>query len=375
MNKYASQEFAKKFYDVEKLPLAWHSGMKENERAELRGNIKEKMRSLMAFPNDMYEKPIVNLLMRKDRGGYFIEKYEISPEPSLWMTFLLLVPKTVSEEKKAPAVLCAPGTGWTKEALAGEDFWDLSYEPSQPPMGLAHRYYYANAMARHYVCHGFVALACEDLGVGEHGGELSPSELERLLLGQGRSMMGVTVEIRLAMLSFLRSLPYVDASRVALSGHSLGVDSLMHVAVLDGGVSAFVYNDFICDWKERISNICPPEPVPVSPWHMYAGVYRYYSYPDLLAAIAPCPLFITEGGRTEYLERLKEYYEELSAGENFRYDYYPDYKDAEKRVYDGKPLKKGMTGEEFLDYSNVVAAKHFFKFETAVPWLVQILKP
>ena len=44
-----------------------------------------------------------------------------------------------------------------------------------------------------------------------------------------------------------------------------------------------------------------------------------------------------------------------------------------RRIYDGAPLHKGMTGNEYLDYSNVVAEKHFFKFETAVPWLLEAL--
>ena len=375
MNKYVTESFAKKFYDEGCLPLSFRLGMGVDAREILKSDIKEKVRELMAFPETVYEVPKTRLLQRKDRGLYFIEKYEISTEPDLFMTFLLLVPKTALEKKNAPAVLCAPGTLWTKEALAGEDFWDLTYEPAQPVIGLAHRYYYANAMARHYAERGIVALACDDLGVGEHKGELSPMDLEKLLVGLGRSVMGITVELRLAMVKFLRSLPYVDGDRIALSGHSLGVDSLMHVAVLDGNIAAFVYNDFICDWKERISHICPPEPVPTNNWHMYPGVYRYYSYPDLLASLAPMPLFITEGGRTEYLEKLKALYAEVGAGENFRYDYYPDYENATDRIHDGEPLKMRMSGEEYLEYSNVNAPKHFFKFETAAPWLADVLKP
>ena len=249
MSKYTTEEFAKKFYNEEIPPLSFRDGMTEEERTHLKAEIKEKVRELMAFPETMYDAPKTRLLQRKDRGSYFIEKYEISTEPGLFMTFLLLVPKTALEKENAPAVLCTPGTLWTKEALAGEDFWDLSYEPAQPVIGLAHRYYYANAMARHYAERGIVALACDDLGVGEHKGELSPMDLEKLLVGLGRSVMGITVELRLAMVAFLRSLPYVDGDRIALSGHSLGVDSLMHLAVLDGNIAAFVYNDFICDWK------------------------------------------------------------------------------------------------------------------------------
>jgi hypothetical protein len=107
---------------------------------------------------------------------------------------------------------------------------------------------------------------------------------------------------------------------------------------------------------------------------MYSGMHRWFSYPDLLAAYAPRKLFITEGGPTCYLERLKKVYEDLGAGENFRYDYYPDYADPKNRLYDGKTMFKGMTGEEYLKFCNVVAEKHYFKFETAVPWLEEVMK-
>lgn len=373
-SKYDSVGFAKAFYDLETPSLCYRPNRSEEERAAWISDLREAIVKRMAFSKDLYETPIVNFLFSKDRGSYTIEKYEISPEPHLWMTFLLLVPKGASEQNKTPAVLCTPGTWWPKEALAGEDFWDLSYEPSQPPTGINHRYYYANAMARHYVTNGFTALACEDINIGEHQGDLLSRDVEKLLIAQGRSMMGVTVEVRLALLRWLKERPFVDRSRLAVSGHSLGVDSLMHVALLDEDVKAFVYNDFICDWKERFSHMCPPDSVPMSDWHMYPGMHCDYSYPDLLAAFAPRKLFITEGGRTEYLRRLKNAYKELGAEENFRYDYYPDYADSAKRLFDDAPLPKTMTGEEYFTYSNVVAAKHFFKYETAIPWLIEAMK-
>ncbi len=374
MNKYSSLRFAKAPYDRSDYPLGWRPGMSADERRAWTDSLKAKITELMAFPETMYEMPVVNRLVSKDRGFYTVEKYEISPEPDLWMTFLLLTPKNASPEAKTPAVLCTPGTTWTKEALAGEDFWDLSYEPAQPRTGIGHRYYYANAMARHYVQRGFTALACEDLCVGEHGDVLDPHQVEKLLIGQGRSMMGVTVELRLAMMKWLKTRPWVDRDKLAVSGHSLGVDSLMHLCILDEEIKAFVYNDYICDWQERMSCCTPPENVPTVPWHMYGGMWKWYTYPDLLAAFAPRKLFITEGGPTSYLLRLKEAYTELGAADHFRYDYYPDYADPANRLHDGEELAKGTTSDAYLEYCNVVAAKHFFKFETAAPWLEDALK-
>lgn len=374
MNKYATDRFAKAFFDNGQPPLAYRKGMTAAERRQWQQDLKAKIAELMAFPDTMYETPVVNFLFSKQRDGYRVEKYEISPEPELWMTFLLLVPDAASAADRTPGVLCLPGTGWTKEALAGEDFSDLDYEPPQPPAGIGHRYYYANMQAVHYARRGMTALACEDICVGEHSGTMTRRDVEKMLIGLGRTFMGVTVELRLAMLKWLKTLPFVDAQRLAVSGHSLGVDSSMLIATLDEDVKAFVYNDFICDWRKRIAAICPTSPVPTTEWHMFSGMWRWFSYPDLLAAFAPRKLYITEGGRTEYLRMVADSYAECGAPENFRYDYYRKFLDPASRVGDLAPLPDAISGEEYLEICNVDPAKHFFKFETAVPWLEEALK-
>lgn len=379
MNKYASDHFAKAFYDQhyyakDVLPLRYREGMTPEERKQWQKALKEKITELMAFPDTMYDMPVVNLLKSKQRFGYRVEKYEISPEPNLWATFLMLIPDKASEENKTPGVLCLPGGRWTKEALCGEDFCDLEYDPPQPVGGIAHRYYYANMQAVHYAQAGMTAIACEDIGVGEHKGAFEPGDLEKLLIGQGRSMMGVTVELRMAMIKWLKTRPFVDIERIAISGHSLGVDSAMLAVTLDEDIKAFVYNDYVCDWQAEISAMCPPEKLPCISWHMYPGMYRWYTYPDILAAFAPRKLFITEGGKTEYLEMVAKSYAECGAAENFRYDYYREYQDLANRKYEDEPLPRGCTQEEMFERCNVVPEKHFFKFEQAVPWLVEALK-
>lgn len=374
MGKYETENFVKDFFDRGELPLAYRRGMSDEARGKWRQDLKNKVTELMAFPETMYEKPVVNFLLSKQRDGYRVEKYEISPEPNLWMSFLLLVPDGADAGHKTAGVLCLPGTAWTKEALAGEDFCDLDYEPAQPPIGIGHRYYYANMQAVHYARRGITALACEDICVGEHKGVFERRDVERMLIGMGRSFMGLTVELRLAMLKWFKTLPFVDAGRLGISAHSLGVDSSMLLTMLDEDIKAFVYNDFICDWKKRIAAICPTSPVPGTEWHMYSGMWRWFSYPDLLAAFAPRKLYITEGGRTEYLQMVADSYAECGATENFRYDYYRKFSDPAKRIGDQAPLPQGISGEEYLEICNVDAPKHFFKFEMAVPWMEEALK-
>ena len=117
MNKYSAEYFAKSFYDEHNFPLAYQKGMSHEEREIWKQALTDKIQELMAFPKTMYEEPKVHLLLSKKRDNYRIEKYEMSPEPNLWITFFLMVPDFASEKHQTPGVLCLPGTGWTKEAL------------------------------------------------------------------------------------------------------------------------------------------------------------------------------------------------------------------------------------------------------------------
>ena len=108
--------------------------------------VREKAYELMQFPEDAYEEAKVHLFQAERRlpGG----KYEISPEPELWVPFLLLVPDSVSAEKESPGrSLRFPGWDVPKEMLCGEESMNLCY--GEPVSGIS--YPFSNAMALHYV--------------------------------------------------------------------------------------------------------------------------------------------------------------------------------------------------------------------------------
>jgi len=374
-NKYSTLHFARHFYTHKTPALMYREGMQPDERETWKQSLIAKMKELMRFSSDLYETPIVNLLLTKQRDTYRIEKYEISTEPDLWTTFLVLIPNSAAPENKVPGVLCCPGTCWEKEHLCGEDFCDLEYTETPTRDRPPRRYHGLNAMALQYCRSGMVAIACEDMGVGEQASdELRASDVDQLLLGQGRHMMGITVGLRLGLLKWLKALPFVNRDRIAVSGHSLGVGSALYAALLDNDVKAFVYNDALGNEGPRVAATCPPESLGFSFWQMYPEGWKWYSMSDLLAAYAPRKLFITEGGRTEYLEQLARIYDEYGAPENFRYTYYREFRDPANRKYDDKPLEQGMSIEQYFAYCNVSPDKHYFKGEDAVPWMAEMLK-
>jgi hypothetical protein len=96
---------------------------------------------------------------------------------------------------------------------------------------------------------------------------------------------------------------------------------------------------------------------------------------DLMAAMAPRPLLVSEGGRTEDLERVLAAYRLAGAADCFRWEYYPKYAAAKDRLQDRKSIPEGLTAQEYWQggWCNVDASNHHFKHEVAVPWLEAIL--
>ena len=217
--------------------------------------VREKAYELMQFPEDAYEKPEVRFLFSRQRDGYRVEKYEISPEPELWIPFLLLVPDTVSTKNKAPGVLCFPGWDVPKEMLCGEESMNLGY--GEPVSEIS--YPFSNAMALRYVRKGMVALACDNMGTCEQEGLYYRQQFALKMIFKGRNSVGLSVFCRWAMFNWLAEQDYVDENRMGLAAHSLGTETSMFLALLEPRVKAVSHNDFMSDNEQRIISCFPPE--------------------------------------------------------------------------------------------------------------------
>lgn len=364
-------------YLLEKEPeLRYRDDLPPEEFPRWQRSVKDKVRELMCL-EDVYDEPVVRLLTVRQRDGYRIEKYELSSEEGLWNTLLLLVPDGVSAQAPAPAVLCMPGSCGTKEQLSAEEFLDLDYEPAQS--FTSRHYVYYNTQALFCVRRGFVALAVDDFFVGETQHAANPFEswieASQILQSMGRSILGITCGMRLKQLQWLKSLPFVDETRIGMIGHSLGTEPGMLLGLLDDDIRAFVFNDFLSDTKQRALAVLPTEKYGsfITPYKDYFCCYRYFTYPDLLAAFAPRRLLITEGGVTALLEKVKRAYEKSGHPEAFTYEYYREFADTADRKFDHEPMPRGITMEEYFLRANVVPEKHFFKRDLAMPWLTEAL--
>jgi hypothetical protein len=347
------------------IKLAFNPEMPADEFPAWREKVRVKLFELMCFPVGFPEQPPPKRLWAKQRDGYGLQKWEAYPEPYSVVPYLLLVPKGVSSTSPAPAVMCFPGSTHSKESLAGEVELDTG-KPSAWP------HWETNRQALAYVKKGIVSVAVENPATGETASKLQPrSRIADCSLWMGRNYLGISVFQKSCILQWLTEQSFVDASRIATSGHSLGSNPADILGVLYPNlVKAVIHNDFVCNWHERaIAGNCAP---PGGSHHTVPGLFPWFDHTDLEASLAPRPLLFTEGGRTNQIDKIRQAYELVGAGDRLQVFHYAKYANPVDRPYEGKPLPEGVTAEEYLAYANVDAPMHRFRPDRAVPWLASV---
>ena len=343
--------------------LALDPGITRDAFAAWREALRQKLQELMRFP-DVCGQPEPRRLWAEQREGYELQKWEAYPEPYSVVPFLMLIPHSATPRSPAPAAMCFPGSASSKESLAGE--------PELPDMPPPRPHWEANRMALFYAQKGIVTVAVDNPGTREAADGIRPERHEVSMNGLwvGRPYECISVFQRTCILTWLKQQPYVDAGRIATSGHSLGAKPALIMGVLDPEIRAVVWNDFCSNWRER----AVAENLQRSAIHQYVPDFHvWFDYTDLLAALAPRALAITEGGRTKDIDRIRQAYRIHGAEDKMKVAYYPKYATPNKRAYDALELPDGLTPEEYFLYANVDVPEHSFKPDVAVPWLAEAL--
>ena len=355
--------------------LAFNPNFTPEEFKKWQVKVRDKMKELMQFPV-VPPQPQPKLLSKSKRDGYTLEKWESYPQPGSVVPFLMLVPDGVSAKKPAPAVLCFPGTNRTKENLAGEE--ELS------PRFAVERHSEKNHMALFYVRQGIVAVAVENPGFGEtsdltrYGGpNMDVTTFSRYLLDMGWSYLGFSSFNGQQILSWMKTRNFIDSTRIAVSGHSLGTEPAMVLAVLNPDICAVVFNDYMCRLIKRATVLTKPADTGLRPvhnglFHFPPDMWKWFDHPDIVASFAPRPVIITEGGAVSDLDMIKKAYQVMGAKDNITIYHYPKYYDPISRR-DYVEMPEGLSMEEYFEYANVDAPNHYFIANLAVPWLTSIL--
>ena len=359
--------------------LALDHSLPSQDFPKWKSRVQTKLRELMRFPSPPPQ-PAPTKLWSVPRQGYRLEKWESFPEPGSVVPFLLLIPDSVSEDSPAPAVLCFPGSTQPKEWLAGEDDPWEGY-PQRPHRDI-------NDMARQIAREGMVAVAVDNPGTGElveQPQRLGASclgngrvKLSNDLIAVGRHYVGLSAYQKTVILRWVKQLPIVRTDRIALSGHSLGTEPAMVLAVLDPSIAAVVSNDYAASQVAQEQHLAPSNDdqhirMTLALWHSIPDFWTWLDLSELLAAIAPTPLLLTEGGHWQTLQHIQRAFEIAGVPSNLTIRHYPKYQNPDARTSDGKPLPFGLTLEEYLTACNVDVPAHSFKGSIAVPWLKRVL--
>ncbi len=346
--------------------LAFDPGMSADAFPVWQAKIRVKMTELLVFPEVTETQPPPKRIWVKQREGYQLQRWEAYPEPFCVVPYLLLVPDGVSAQSPGPAVMCFPGSGHSKEKLAGEPELD----GSKPRPG--HEWKLPdNRMALHFVRQGIVACAVDNPARCETASPLrNYLNVTACAFWTGRNYLGISVFQKAHILEWLGKQDFVDRKRIAVCGHSLGSDPADALGVLYPDlVGAVIHNDFCCDWRERaIAQSAHPDGL----HHIVPGMFAWYDAPDLQAALAPMPLLFTEGGRTPHLDRIRAAYTLMGAEEQVKIYYYKKYATPDLRPLENAPLPEGLTSDEYFQYANVDPMNHRFRPKEAVPWLTKV---
>lgn len=328
--------------------------------------VRERLTELLRMP-ERTPQPEPKRLSTVQRDGYRTERWEFYPDDVSAIPVLLEIPDGADAARPAPLVLCFPGSNQSKEFFAGEPL--LDYPPARRV-----RYPERNQMGRWYVKSGMIACVFDPLSIGESAmptsepsdcGNKTRRELVYGLLMSGRNYLGLSVFQASLFLDFLKTLPFVDKERVAVSGHSLGSEIAVSLAVLRGDVKALVFNDFLSDpriaftavtdveedYGERESNLV----------HILPGFFSSFGFQDLCAAAAPRYLALNEGGAEEYVQTVQRAYAAVGCPERLQVSQYPKYAGPESRTWHEPVPDRGLTAEEYYRMNYVDVPDHSFR--------------
>lgn len=232
-------------------------------RASLRRNLRRSL-GINLFPAPNLQPRRTGTLQQK---GYRIEKIVYQTFPGSLASAHLYVPDGL--RGPAPAVLLYIG-----------HWWDGMSNPDQ------------QAVCINLARMGFVVLTWDPFGEGERGISTRDHRRDGALLA-GISEQGYAEYETQCALRYLLSRPEIDPERIGMTGASGGGYNTWMTSVLDDRIKVAVPVVGTSDFYEELWS------VRFKDWydgtdhcHYLAGLVRYANNHELLAAVAPRPLFM-----------------------------------------------------------------------------------
>ncbi|WP_112237796.1 dienelactone hydrolase family protein [Kribbella monticola] len=282
------------------------------------------LRSLVA-PFDRSSVPVMSLVDRVACDGYRRDRVELEVLPGVRFNAYVLVPAGL--RGPAPAVLAVHGHGYGSRQIIG-------LRPDGVPDADGNDLY--GRFAVRLVRKGLVVVAPDVVGFGERMTDVdrvydpeATSSCYRLsmeLLMSGYTLTGLRVAELSGVVDAMLAHPEVDPDRVGVFGHSGGSLWSLIAMALDERIKAGVLCGFANTFADSFLAVrhCACNFAP--------GLLAVADQPDLLALLAPRPLFLELGaddpifpasGFRQAVDAVSKAYTDLAATDRFRTDLVP----------------------------------------------------
>lgn len=257
----------------------------DTQRKEIRATLWKLLGDLPPRP----AKPSVTTVSREDKGDYWLEKFIFDNGAGDTVSGYCFLPKSATADKKAPAILYCHWHGGQYDIGKDEMLGVNKAIPRSPGETLAKQ--------------GYVVLGIDACCFGERNGKGPDGPQQKGSAGEmsaakfnlwvGRTLWGMIVHDDLMALDYLASRPEVDASRIGVTGISMGSTRAWWVMAMDDRPAAAVcvacmtrYQDLIRVGMLKAHGI----------YYFVPGLLNHFDTEAVIALAAPRPMLFMTGG-------------------------------------------------------------------------------
>jgi dipeptidyl aminopeptidase/acylaminoacyl peptidase len=254
----------------------------EKKRTEIRATLQSLLGSFPPRPAT----PQVTTISREEKDGYILEKFRFENGLGMTVPGYLFLP-AIPSDKKSPAILYCHWHGGQYD-VGKEELLQTNATPVPAGPTLARL--------------GYVVLGIDACCFGERNGEGPGGPAEKGSAGEmsaakfqlwaGRTLWGVIVRDDLMALDYLCSRPEVDASRIGVTGISMGSTRSWWIMALDDRPRAAVnvacmtrYRDLIVAQSLKAHGI----------YYFVPGMLQHFDSEAVIALAAPRPMLFMTG--------------------------------------------------------------------------------
>jgi hypothetical protein len=291
-----------------------------------KARISDAMRRIFGVPPENARVPLnPEVLSEEDAGTHIRRKISLQVEPGDRLYAWVLLPKQLRE--KVPAVICVYGTtsGAGKDTTIGRS----GPKPGTPPRK-------NRAFALDIVEAGFVAVAPDFLRDGERvpPGRKPYDTTEFYQKHPNWSIHGKDAWDTARIIDWLETLPYVDAAKIGIMGHSYGGHTSIFAAAHEPRIRAVVANGPVSDFYHHGMHwaVGPGEgrsqSLPAMRPYLLKREQPPLTFYEVTSLIAPRPLLVGEAaGERRPMEEencgaVHQVYDALGTPDRVRYVWY-----------------------------------------------------